>query len=396
VRFVTTITVLAMAVGLSAVGNAQPRFMTNGLVAWYPLDGNAIDESGNNNHGVVLGTIPTGNRFGLKDHALWLDGLASHYIEVSDNPALHLDTELTLSAWFMADTLSPTWQTLLWKGDLPDESPWLNRQFAVFLHNQGKLNFTATPFVEANGRKGIESKRGGIVPSVWYHFAAVIDSPRNLLAIYVNGSLNSTTAFDTSGIKQTAGPLRIGSTPNLYSFAGAIDDVRIYNRALSELEVTSLYQNEANAIPHRATATAQVVNGFLVGVTVTDPGYGYDTNPPPAVRIIDALGNGAEVRASVVGGQVADLEILSAGRDYSTNAVVLITHPPAPPSLTLGVSRVNVRMSLTFGHKYQLEASPTMSAWLPVGDPFVATEEVASREVEVIDSARFFRVQEVP
>ncbi|OAD18767.1 LamG domain protein jellyroll fold domain protein [Candidatus Thiomargarita nelsonii] len=73
--------------------------LNDGLVAYYPFDGNAQDESGNGNNGTVHGAILTEDRFGNVESAYRFDGTNS-FIEVMDTPALRLNnTDFTVSAW---------------------------------------------------------------------------------------------------------------------------------------------------------------------------------------------------------------------------------------------------------------------------------------------------------
>jgi hypothetical protein len=121
--------------------------------------------------------------------------------------------------------------------------------------------------------------------------------------------LDTTNAFQIG-----KGDARYNALP--YWFNGTIDDVRIYNRALSASEVAQLYALESAPIlpscpPHTALATPTVVNGFVVGATITDSGCGY-TNTP-TVRIIGGDGSGAQAVAVVSNGVVTAVNIQLAG-----------------------------------------------------------------------------------
>src|SRR5580698_6713918 len=73
--------------------------MSDGLIAYYPLNGDGTDASGNGHNGTVAGATPTANRFGQDGKALLFDGVNS-FIKVHDAPALRLaDTDFTISAW---------------------------------------------------------------------------------------------------------------------------------------------------------------------------------------------------------------------------------------------------------------------------------------------------------
>jgi hypothetical protein len=147
--------------------------------------------------------------------------------------------------------------------------------------------------------------------------------------------------------------------------------------------------------PPRAAATAQVVNGFLVGVTVTATGFGYTL--PPAVQVTGGGGTGAVLVPVMDNGRLVRVTVENPGRDYTSTPQIIIAAPPLPaPSLSVAVSRVVVRQQVTPGVSYRLESSPDLQAWSPVGDPFVAESEQEQREITVTDGALHFRLVEMP
>ena len=88
-----TIAIIALSMNVFA------QVPTNGLVGYWPFNGNANDESGNNNNGTVSGATLTTDRFGNANKAYSFDG-TNDYISVLDNNSLDLTNQLTLSAWF--------------------------------------------------------------------------------------------------------------------------------------------------------------------------------------------------------------------------------------------------------------------------------------------------------
>ena len=122
-------------------------------------------------------------------------------------------------------------------------------------------------------------------------------------------------------------------------FNGFIDEVRVYSRALSDAEVKGLYGFEINPQPLKvrpATATAQVVNGFLVGATITDGGYGY-TNAP-GVNVVGSGGQGAVVSTVVSNEVVVAVSIDEAGKRYPSNTSLVIDPPPYPPTQAIAAA----------------------------------------------------------
>jgi|GEM_PF-2594734 len=91
-------------------------------------------------------------------------------------------------------------------------------------------------------------------------------------------------------------------------------------------------------VPRTATATAQVVNGFLVGVTVVDAGYGYVD--APAVSFTGGGGTGAIGRATIENGIVKSIAILNPGNGYTNVPTVVIVAPPTPPRVADAVPQV--------------------------------------------------------
>src|SRR6266404_7716082 len=88
---------VAIALSIAANGYSQ-AFLTNGLVAFYPFNGNANDESGHINHGTVNGAILATDRFGFANRAYYFAGDGS-YISVQDSTSLDMTNAITVSAW---------------------------------------------------------------------------------------------------------------------------------------------------------------------------------------------------------------------------------------------------------------------------------------------------------
>ncbi|MGD0905742.1 MAG: LamG-like jellyroll fold domain-containing protein, partial [Terracidiphilus sp.] len=179
---------------------------------------------------------------------------------------------------------------------------------------------------------------------------------------------------------QGSNPVRIGGDPigDQQFLDGKIDDVRIYNRALSSNEIAELYVYEStNGPSFTATAAPDVTNGFVVGATLSDGGNGY-TNTP-SVRIIGGGGNGAQAEAVVSNGVVIAIDILDAGSGY-TNTPIVVIDPPfiANPVLDGSPMSFLTFSNLTLGGVYQLQEA---AAWYWTNQPvsFTATNSADER-----------------
>ncbi|RMF63822.1 MAG: LamG domain-containing protein, partial [Bacteroidetes bacterium] len=211
----------------------------DGLVAYYPFNGNANDESGNGHDGTVNGATLTSDRFGRDDVAYSFDG-NNDYIEVPSDPGFTM-SEISISAWIWLDR------------DIGNEQARIvNRQstsggleawgLEIFGNNYAssgpgnKLAFHANTGTDAANTISptlLETGR-------WYHVVGTSDGIEARL--YINGVLDITAPAPGSLDPNNNADIVIGKTgpqSNFY-FPGIIDDIRIYNRALSETEVAEL------------------------------------------------------------------------------------------------------------------------------------------------------------
>ena len=242
--------------------------LTSGLVAWYPLDGNASDMSGNSRHGTIYGSNPTEDRHGKMNGAYNFDGI-DDYIKINHDKAFnHLP--LSISAWFNSKGNSGQagivskywaahwngWQIMDFDGDLV---PW-------YLSSYSPRNVVIGKYGES---KAFETK----TPlNSWSHATVVFSEGGGTL--YLNGKEDDSMKWTgKASAPTTSQPVTIGlyqGASNGY-FKGSIDDVRIYDRALSEEEVLALYElestnpNEDRPTPPPAPSTD--------GLTPPDPDY---------------------------------------------------------------------------------------------------------------------------
>lgn len=146
--------------------------------------------------------------------------------------------------------------------------------------------------------------------------------------------------------------------------------------------------------PTTATASAQIINGFIVALNVIDGGEGYST--PPAVTISGGGGSGATATAIISRGVVTGFNMISAGAGYSGTPKITIDAPPVAPTIGIATSRVMVTMGVVAGKRYQLESSDDLPNFTPVGAPFLAETNSVQQEFVVSQTGQFFRLEEVP
>ena len=144
---------------------------------------------------------------------------------------------------------------------------------------------------------------------------------------------------------------------------------------------------------HAASASAQVVNGFVVGLTLTDGGFGYTSAPTVSIT---GGGFGAVAVAHVANGVVTGFTILSAGYGYTATPTVQISEPDAPLKLRLEPTHVQLQIHAVLGYKYVIETSNDQTNWVPLMDPFTATKETMAVEIPLNRIGQFQRIYKAP
>jgi len=157
------------------------------------------------------------------------------------------------------------------------------------------------------------------------------------------------------------------------------------------------YRLALNPVPAQAFATAQVINGFVVGATVTVGGSGYVTTPN--VNITGDVGSNALAVASISGGSVTNITIANAGIGYTNIVTVQIDPPPAAavfPTVQ-PVMRVDAS-SLAPYDNYQMQFKPTLGVpWGNWNGGFFTTTGVTNSQfIFITNGIGFFRLQYVP
>jgi hypothetical protein len=215
------------------------RQLRNGLALYFPFDRNFRDASGKGNHGIPIGATLTDDRAGRRKAACWFSGRS--FIEVKSSPSLNLTEAITIAAWVRHDPVSRDETVSRFRpqeeivckmntGFLPNKGYrlaawWLNPHgYACELYD-GEQHICDTGQDPAIGR--------------WTHVAATWDG--EMIRLYQDGKQMSSSPFKGT-ISPTDDPLLVGihAWKNQSHFRGAIDELRIYNRALSHAEIAIL------------------------------------------------------------------------------------------------------------------------------------------------------------
>ncbi len=233
---------LAQLNAILAQLSVTPTSLSTGLVAYYPFTGNANDSSGNGNNGTVFGATLIADRFGKANSAYSFNG-TSNYISTANSNSLSITGDITMVAWVYDFGASNHYHTILnkrinsnWSYDLdysfyygPGGSPTeVNKIFSG-----RRLNTTVV--------SDYQFSNDTISFNQWQ--CVIVTIQNNITTFYLNGknagyNINGNT-FTNPMVDQAVG-LTIGSANPGEWMSGIIDDIRIYNRALTQSEISYL------------------------------------------------------------------------------------------------------------------------------------------------------------
>ncbi|GAP41889.1 Concanavalin A-like lectin [Lentimicrobium saccharophilum] len=251
-KYIIITVILALACQIYA------QVPTNGLVAYYPLNGNAIDASGNGNNGTINGGVTsTTDRFGITNMAMQFNGY-NGYILVNSSTSFP-STAITTAFWLnrkglvanglenyickehaFSTYIYPNAEIVsqVWKGSAGQWTEWTAGSYTVPMDNE------------------------------WIFYASTFDNFTKIVRIYINGGLvNTINETNPNAIVRTSSsPLYIGrnGSSSVYFIKGVLDDLRLYNRALSSIEIQQLYNEQSyNSLNSGLVAHYPFDNNFL-------------------------------------------------------------------------------------------------------------------------------------
>ena len=257
--------ILLFSVLFATMSFAQvPSYVpANGLEGWWPFNGNANDESENGNNGTNNGATLTTDRNGNINSAFIFDGI-NDYINAGDFYNFN-NSNFTISVWVVQ--IGPTSNALVSKREVNGLGNWWQLTLNTFLisaSNNGPFQWLAPLFENFN-------------IYTWTNYT--ITREGNVISFFANGNLSSQVILSTTYNMNNNANLTFGSF--IYDGAygdfhnGKLDDIGIWNRALTECEIQNLYTSTNPTNTTSATAcdfyvwngTSYTSSGTYTGTT---------------------------------------------------------------------------------------------------------------------------------
>jgi hypothetical protein len=211
--------------------------LQEGLIAYWPLDGDLTDVIGESN-GTLMGGGAASFTAGQHGEGIDLDGVGQYIETPLANEELFDFPDgngFSVSAWFRVDEFTKSWQCLIAKGE---GNKWR-------IHRRGGEQVITGNGGAADVSPGLTNVNDGEI----HHLVLVSDPANGSVTLYVDGQVEGTSG--APNLENNDKPLMIGENPDARNrtWSGLIDDIGIWNRPLTENEITYLYKGgEGNAI----------------------------------------------------------------------------------------------------------------------------------------------------
>lgn len=321
--------------GLIQYSTAQvPSYVpTNGLVGWWPFTGNAIDSSGNGNHGTVVSGLLSNDRKGNANSSYYLNG-QTDYITIPASSSM-LPKQISLSVWIKVPSN--------YSANNAIGMVIRSRLFGyIIFFDSTSHNLNLNIFTEAND---IPSKcfTTGIKynDNSWHHIVGTFDGQS--IKLYIDGLLISSTITPSTSIYyQSDGKIAFGrdgnnSSPLTALYQGWIDDIGIWNRALTHEEINGLYKSCTIGLSINPV-TANVITNSNVSFNATTllppSSFQWQTNPlnvgwqnvPNNLTYSGATTNSLKVNNVKVANHLQQFRVIASGAScIDTSAVATIS-----------------------------------------------------------------------
>jgi uncharacterized protein (TIGR02145 family) len=323
----------------------------NGLVGWWPFNGNANDESGNGNNGTVNGATLTTDRFGGANKAYDFDG--SDWIELNLMSSINNSNQLAVSVWVKSSGTNSNTNCSVGCAQY-----YFSRGYdggnGFFINTaQGNNPYFACgvngPF--AGGQSVTDPNITTIPHTQWNHLLLNYDGAN--INFYINSKLVGTTPYTQSiGVENTTnavfGRQFVPGYP--YFTVGKIDDGAIWNRALTQQEITNLYNAQSPCIANITNNDTTICTGK--SITLNASGSSNDAS------VTDIDGNAYPIVK--IGSQMWTQKNLNVSRYRNGDIIPKVTDPTEWTNLKTGAwcwyNNDSASYAATYGKIYNFYA----------------------------------------
>lgn len=315
---------------LSLVGYAHAQSCT-GQVGYWRFDGNTLDSSGLANDGVFFGSTPNFVA-GIAGQALELNG-TSDFVRVANAPSLNPAGAMSLVAWVKPRTFAGSGSDpIIDKGYFSHSFPYYQYQLNVTGNQYGNSPASFGFYSGGSGTPFGASSGGNFwSPNQWYFVVGTYDGAS--VRFFADGELLDQQPA-SGALSDYGNPVQFGKFNNLNLYLPAtIDEIRIFDRALSQDEIHALYSNPADAVavwpPTSGVCAGGSASFRALHLASANPSYAWTIDGVPASD--GTLPSGITVSGSAT--ETLTLSNIVGSSTYSIGCTVTSCSGVAPASI---------------------------------------------------------------
>jgi hypothetical protein len=207
------------------------------LISYWPLNGNSTDAGTGGNNGVDVNVTYVAGQTNFGSSAS-LPGANNSAINVGTKANLNITSSVSYNIWAKRSGAGTEGEVLMAKGTSVEVA--IGYQTQLILLTSGKVAFQVS-----NGTTEVAgTTSGSVTDGNYYMITGVYNSPGSQVIIYRNGTAEGTTTVTYASLLSTNGTLSLGAAPNaarLRDFTGTIDDVAVFNKALTSTDASNLF-----------------------------------------------------------------------------------------------------------------------------------------------------------
>jgi hypothetical protein len=277
-KILLLITVATLGLTTATMAQVPSYVPTNGLVGYWPFNGNANDESGNGNNGTLNGATLTSDRFGNANSAYSFDGV-DDYIGNTSNGFPFANTNRTINCWILNNNNFSGWShTILSYGTAS--------QGNAVMPAIGNNNVLTVQGWSDDFSSGVQS-----INYSWHMMTFSLDN--GIGKIYYDGVQIATQSILQWNTIQSVFLIGVRIDIQNSFYFGKIDDIGIWNRVLTQQEITDLYNNcqlSVSTQPANQTININNTAQFIVGSSDTNATYQWQTDLGVGFQNLNSVG----------------------------------------------------------------------------------------------------------
>ena len=241
---------------LPALAQIPSYVPVNGLLSYYPFNGNGNDLSPFNNHLTNNGATPTADRFGNANAAYDFDGISSFLTRTNPSYTFNSTSTFTVSFWYKRMNTASLGIPIMHATTASGNFVWIFQLASINM--QFGTNKQGSAWIWAQSTTTTD---------VWTHIVMVYNAGQ--MTLYKDNIAAATGTFNHTAVSSATLPLLVGKGVGGSHFYGQIDDIGIWNRALSQCEINDLYTSSTTLTGLSAGPDQYACNGSQVTLSAT-------------------------------------------------------------------------------------------------------------------------------